>query len=181
MSRCGLLLSLLFVLLLNEKIIPADWPEEEEVEEAAVNEAEQLHPSDDEHHDHDHHGEPHDQQGDNNEHGDHLGALPHVPKRRRCATCYREAGDRRRGMSVKRVLTSCRRCGKPYCANHLRLYCSGCDVAQLPQAPAHLHEQAEGHAHYERERQELQTTVERQRQQIDELQQQVRVLIPLVS
>lgn len=84
-------------------------------------------------------------------------------------------------MSAKRVLTSCLRCGKPYCADHLRLYCGGCDVARLRQAPVQLREQGEERARDEVERQELQATVERQRQHIDELQQQVRVLIPLVS
>jgi hypothetical protein len=58
----------------------------------------------------------------------------------------------------------------------MRLYCGVCDVARLP-----LQELADERARNERERQEFQTTVDRQRQQIDELQQQVRVLVPLVS
>jgi hypothetical protein len=39
----------------------------------------------------------------------------------------------------------------------------------------------EEHAHHERVQQELEMTVERQQQQIDELQRQVRVFVPLVS
>ncbi len=44
-------------------------------------------------------------------------------RRRRCAACYKAAGDRRRGQAVKRVTTSCRRCSKPFCVNHLILVC----------------------------------------------------------
>lgn len=102
-------------------------------------------------------------------------------KRKRCAACYRAAEDRRRGQNVKRVLTKCISCEKPFCLNHLTLRCSDCNIAGLPQAPVLLQEQAEERARNERDRQEFETIIERQRRQIDELQQQVRVLVPLVS
>jgi hypothetical protein len=157
------------------------------VDEAAVNEAQHQ---DDGHHsggEDEHHDLPGDDngrqnhRGDDDEHQNNPGALPRGQKRKRCAACYREAANRRAGMGVKRVLTSCLICEKPFCVNHLKLCCNVCDAARRPQAPVHLQEQAEDRARNEREKQELQTTIERQRQQIDELQQQVRVLIPLVS
>jgi hypothetical protein len=133
--------------------------------------------------------QPHEDHGDqplDDDHEDHPpgdqprpGQARLPQKRKRCSACYRQVCDaegRRRGQAVKRVPTSCVRCGKPFCLNHMRLYCGACDVARLP-----LQELADERARNERERQEFQTTVDRQRQQIDELQQQVRVLVPLVS
>ena len=106
---------------------------------------------------------------------------PQNRKRKRCAACYHASEDRRRGQNVKRVMTQCVSCDKPFCLNHLTLRCGDCDIARLPQAPALLQDQAEERARNERDRQEFETTIERQRRQIDELQQQVRVLVPLVS
>jgi len=102
-------------------------------------------------------------------------------KRKRCAACYREAEDRRRAQAVKRVVTSCVRCGKPFCRNHLVLYCGDCSVARLPHGALQLQELAEERERIERERQDFQTAMERQQQEIEDLRQQVRILIPLVS
>jgi hypothetical protein len=82
---------------------------------------------------------------------------------------------------VKRVLTCCVICAKPFCKGHLNLYCGNCNVARLPYAPGQLQELAEERARNELERQNFQTTVERQQRDIEDLRQQVRVLIPLVS
>jgi hypothetical protein len=122
---------------------------------------------------------------------DHLGDADQLParadgnrrgeKRKRCAACYREAEDRRAAQAVKRVLTCCVICAKPFCKGHLNLYCGNCNVARLPYAPGQLQELAEERARNELERQNFQTTVERQQRDIEDLRQQVRVLIPLVS
>ena len=163
----------------------ADWPEEEEAAEEAVEEAAAVNeaPRNDEHED-----DGDDQQ---DEHHDHPVPLLPGQKCKRCRACYSEAGARHLAMKVKRVFTSCQSCGKPFCVNHLSLYCGGCNDARLPQTPARRAREQELEATVDRQRQEMDTQrqemdtqsqeIDRQRQQIDELQQQVRVLVPLVS
>jgi hypothetical protein len=71
----------------------------------------------------------------------------------------------------------------------MKLYCQGCDSARVPLDPLHVQQQElardlarqEEHARNERVQQQLELTVQQQQQQIDGLQQQIRVLIPLVS
>jgi len=175
-----------YVAHINLRLCPfsADGEEERsededvDVGEAAADEGDQQNPAGEE----PQHGEPGDDERDEPDNQHHDGepqdhpAEPLVLKRKRCATCYREAENRKSASKVKKVVTSCVRCQKPFCGNHLLLYCANCDVARRPQ-----NQFIQERARYERERQELQDTVDRQRQQIDELQQQVRVLVPLVS
>ncbi len=82
-------------------------------------------------------------------------------KRKRCAPCYRAAGNRYKAQGVTKVTTSCGKCNKPCCISHLYLVCQKCQRAggALPalQTP-------------------LEQSIEKQQKQIRDLQQQVEQL-----
>ena len=98
--------------------------------------------------------------------GDDLAPPAAGNKRRRCAACYREAGERKLAQKVKRVVTSCCQCGKAFCLPHLQLYCDGCNVggaaAPFPQP-------------------QVDQTVERQQLEIQQLRQQLQAAMNVVG
>jgi hypothetical protein len=107
--------------------------------------------------------------------GDENAAPEALRRRRRCASCYRAAGDRRRGQSVRKVTTSCRHCSKPYCLHHLHLVCQNCSGAAVPAPPSQPVT-----PRLQQEPLQLEQTVERQQTQITELQQLVRTLVSVL-